>query len=700
MEITENNMDIIINQYYYNENKSKLICPIDNKLILEPLMCSSCETTYCKDCINFYFAENNTCTNMCFIENMKITELQGEIKDIFEALKLKCENECEAEVNLLSYKQHVALCRIENVKGAGILVVCSNCGSSVTEKQIKNANSNDNKNEDNEDNNIIINHAEEEENNEIICWNCNSIVTQKQLKQLKRPIIEEGSDNKITNVEEKEIKLDGKEVKLEELDGKLEQVATLENNNNIKPIPNDELIAKIENLEVDIDKAIDRNLNTLEEDNKNKSNKELFNKLLENKNTIKTVKTIKTNKDKEKTQKDIPTIPMEVIKDPNTNTDIQNKEQTNLKDLNEEHIETLKKKLDLVKYTYKNFAISLYKEGRNLESLNSLFQAIEVDPHFELAYLQIGITQKKQKKVENALKSFLKALEIDCFYKHAEYNIINIMQEYPNEYFNVVKKLEVDSNNNNKKLANYNLALLYLIERKYDESLKYFNKCLELDTNFAIAYVGIELLYNYSKNKDKICINIEKALNIEPNNKFFLKNYAIMLISQQKLGEALKFLLKALLIDPNFEKGLVLLGVVYRLQNNNEESKEKFLKILEIDPNSLNSLVNLGGILELEGKKEEALEYYLKAFLIDPNYVQSNICLANYYISIEKYMEAKSYFLKIISYDAFNISIYLKLADVCYELNQINEAIIYYRKILEIDPNNKEAIEMLNTIKI
>ncbi len=89
---------------------------------------------------------------------------------------------------------------------------------------------------------------------------------------------------------------------------------------------------------------------------------------------------------------------------------------------------------------------------------------------------------------------------------------------------------------------------------------------MEIDSKFGMSYVGLELYYNYSRNKEKTLFSIEKALTLDPTNKFYLKNFAIMLISQQKHAEALKYVLKALVVDPYFEKALVLAGVISRIQ--------------------------------------------------------------------------------------------------------------------------------------
>ena len=63
MKITEEYINLLVNKEYFFENLSKLTCPIDNSLLIDPLMCSSCKTSFCKDCINSYFIEHNTCPN-------------------------------------------------------------------------------------------------------------------------------------------------------------------------------------------------------------------------------------------------------------------------------------------------------------------------------------------------------------------------------------------------------------------------------------------------------------------------------------------------------------------------------------------------------------------------------------------------------------------------------------------------------------
>ena len=59
--------------------------------------------------------------------------------------------------------------------------------------------------------------------------------------------------------------------------------------------------------------------------------------------------------------------------------------------------------------------------------------------------------------------------------------------------------------------ALYKKGYLLLGQKKFDESLKYFNSILEIDPEFAIAYVSKAVIHYYLKEYDKAWDEIRKA---------------------------------------------------------------------------------------------------------------------------------------------------------------------------------------------
>lgn len=119
--------EYIINKDYFNliKNQQLLTCCICTKLLNEPLMCSSCQISCCKLCIDSWLLKSNVCPMQC--QEYTYIEVSKVLKSIMDELKIKC-NICGNETTLLKYPEHIKKCK--NVK-------CFNCGSEVNLPQMK-----------------------------------------------------------------------------------------------------------------------------------------------------------------------------------------------------------------------------------------------------------------------------------------------------------------------------------------------------------------------------------------------------------------------------------------------------------------------------------------------------------------------------------------------------------------------------------
>lgn len=159
----------------------------------------------------------------------------------------------------------------------------------------------------------------------------------------------------------------------------------------------------------------------------------------------------------------------------------------------------------------------------------------------------------------------------------------------------------------------------------YSISLKkagdFFEKAIELDPNFAEAYVGlanvINLLTDQSNNTNpkfdedyqKSQQLISKALSINPN---LGEAYAAQGWIQQRyewnFADAEKSYLKAIELNPSLTDAYHWLSVTYRVQKKTELGLEYAKKAVEIEPTQASALENLATAYYYNGQCEKTLE--------------------------------------------------------------------------------------------
>jgi hypothetical protein len=93
------NSNTIIKNEVYDTFKDSIICPICSNLMIEPVICFSCQETFCKNC----YKKNGSCPKKCNEPN--IQEVIGKKKYITK-FKFLCIKGCGAEIPFEDINNH------------------------------------------------------------------------------------------------------------------------------------------------------------------------------------------------------------------------------------------------------------------------------------------------------------------------------------------------------------------------------------------------------------------------------------------------------------------------------------------------------------------------------------------------------------------------------------------------------------------
>ncbi|MGD9228939.1 MAG: tetratricopeptide repeat protein [Desulfobacterales bacterium] len=174
---------------------------------------------------------------------------------------------------------------------------------------------------------------------------------------------------------------------------------------------------------------------------------------------------------------------------------------------------------------YNNLGVALADERRYNEAVALYHKALQIDPYYPNAYANLGFTLAKQGKVEEGITQFLKALQIK-----------------PRDH---------------ETLSNLGVALI--MQEQYEEAIKYLSKALEINPHFAKAH----------------------------------NNLGVALRRQNRLQEAMDYFRSAIQLDPDYAEAYNNLGVTLATQGRYEEAITQFSAALEINPGYTNARQNL-----------------------------------------------------------------------------------------------------------
>ncbi len=173
-----------------------------------------------------------------------------------------------------------------------------------------------------------------------------------------------------------------------------------------------------------------------------------------------------------------------------------------------------------------------------------------------------------------------------------------------------------------------------------DKQLEDLNKALEISPNneIALALRG-EILFAQGKTDDAIA-DFRKVAELQGNNPTTLIALAEKLIASEKHTEAIAILDQALQMEPDLAIGWLLRGEVNRLQENNDAAVSDLSRAIELEPRNLEALFARATLYRDMEKYTEALADVDKYLLFENGSVRAIQLRAFIFAGMEKFDSA------------------------------------------------------------
>jgi len=187
-----------------------------------------------------------------------------------------------------------------------------------------------------------------------------------------------------------------------------------------------------------------------------------------------------------------------------------------------------------------NEIINYINQGKFKEAEKKLKNIINKNPDSDTAYYLMGYINLKINRIEDSLKFFKKALDI------------NEKTDYLFAYAEVLtrKNLYYDAENCYKKIlskeprnepSTVNLAYIYLLTKNFVKSEEYYLKAIQLNSHNANYYKNIANLYRKQNKLNDAIKNYDIGINLDSKNPEIKKGKGLTLLSQKKYETAWDF---------------------------------------------------------------------------------------------------------------------------------------------------------------
>ncbi len=177
---------------------------------------------------------------------------------------------------------------------------------------------------------------------------------------------------------------------------------------------------------------------------------------------------------------------------------------------------------------------------------------------------------------------------------------------------------------------------------KFDEALEVLKKAAELSPQDFRPKAIAGIIYLSQFKLAQAVEEFDKAIALNPNNKYLYLYKARADYFQNKREESLASSQKALKLDPSFVDAYLMVGDILRYMKGREaEAMEAYRTALKLNPNVLQAYVSQAQLLEYEKNEKEAEEMYRKAMSIDPDKMAGRFNLGRLLVNQGRLKEAR-----------------------------------------------------------
>ncbi len=392
-----------------------------------------------------------------------------------------------------------------------------------------------------------------------------------------------------------------------------------------------------------------------------------------------------------------------------------------------------------------DYAILLSQENKFNEAYNEYKSYIEKYPSNPSAYYNLGIASQKLEKYDEAIANFQKVLNFEPSNKDAKlelarsYQMNNENKKALDIYNEISKTVKDDAN------LYYNMGLVYVNLNNYTESIKLFEKALELkndeetrkelasvyvnagnndinnskfdeaikkyqkaieyNSNLAMACTGLAYCYEKKSDTQKSLEFHEKAIALENKNTDSFVAYGNTLLHLNKYEEAKGAYQKAFELNSKNDAAKEGLGDIYYKQELFSKAIKEYKDALVLNPQNVNVNIKLGNLYKDDLDNEKALFYYNEALKISPENTTALHNKAATLYSLEKYQEAKDCYKTLLSYNKDFDMAYYGMGVIYEKEKNYSEAVKNYEKFVSLTADGtlkntiKRRIELLKSRK-
>ena len=336
----------------------------------------------------------------------------------------------------------------------------------------------------------------------------------------------------------------------------------------------------------------------------------------------------------------------------------------------------------------------LYEEVGDVPSAIQEFEAaVKQPPASADAYNNLGTALARQRDYVQATYAYQKAVEIDPHFVKAELNLESVVQRAWTSEKVLDMRRQAAQTQPDSSLAHALLGHALLFNDHPAQAEGELRKAIELDPYLAIAQFYLGKALQGLDNLQGALDHLDAAVKLSPQTPEFLSARGILLLRTGKIPEAIATLRRAVALDPDNASFHYVLATALQKAGNRTESAQQFQAASRLN-NAERELEDAGlyvlnGIKDLRaGKIDDAVHNLQQAVARKPDYPD-----ANYYLGIalaEKGdgQQAVAAFERALAKRPQSAEIHYNFGIALWQMGKATQAILEFRRAVNLNPDD------------
>ncbi len=179
------------------------------------------------------------------------------------------------------------------------------------------------------------------------------------------------------------------------------------------------------------------------------------------------------------------------------------------------------------------------------------------------------------------------------------------------------------------RLALNNKGFLLSVQGRYEESIKLYERAIQLKKDYSMAYINLMDAYLALNNYNNALSTIDTAIKHVPNNFNLITKKAYLLFRQQNYSEAVKLYKASIVLEKNNISAYSNLAECYYMMKEYAKSINTLNLALARDPSNFMLLNSKGYVLFVQGKFELAVKFFKASLNVKPDYTTASVNLSD-----------------------------------------------------------------------